>query len=176
MAKNKDIKKFRPIVSYFKRPFKRVLNASGRALQHLLSVLREPHFNLSSVSGALYEFERINDKYNESDLSCICLNRIAVKWLLAKVQTATRRHEISVPISKNNDSPPHLGRSSGKDHDRITFTFDELLDIVNFDLSNAVFCVGDTLLKQVVGIPMGSPINPSLAQIIPWYVLITSHR
>ena len=184
LAKNKDIKKFRPIVSYFKHPFKRVLNAAGRALQHLLSVLREPHFNLSSVSGALHKFERINDKYKESGLSCICLNgdlanmytsldhksiRIAVKWLLAKVQAATRRHEISVPISKNNDSPPHLGRSSGKDHDRITFTFDELLDIVNFDLSNAMFCVGDTLLKQVVGIPMGSPISPSLAQIICAY-------
>ena len=32
-----------------------------------------------------------------------------------------------------------------------------------------MFCVGDTLLKQVVGIPMGSPISPPLAQIICAY-------
>ena len=36
LPKNKDVKKDRPITSYFKHPFKKVFNAAGRALLHIL--------------------------------------------------------------------------------------------------------------------------------------------
>ena len=54
-------------------------------------------------------------------------------------------------------------------------TFDELFTIVNFDLRNSYFCVGDTLLKQIIGMPMGSPVSPALAQIVCAYYETKMH-
>ena len=93
----------------------------------------------------------------------------AVTDVLKHVSKNTRRKEVMVPKSKMMGTP-HLGRSSSVDDKAVTFTFDELLDIVKFDLNNAYFRIGDTILQQRVGIPMGSPLSPALAQIVcAWY-------
>ena len=47
---------------------------------------------------------------------------------------STRRKEVMVRKSKIMGNP-HLGRSSSVDDKAVTFTFDELLDIVKFDLN-----------------------------------------
>ena len=49
MIKNKDICKFRPIVSYFRHPWKRLLRAAGRALDLLLQKAPVAHFNMPRV-------------------------------------------------------------------------------------------------------------------------------
>jgi hypothetical protein len=51
----------------------------------------------------------------------------------------------------------------------VTFSFQDLEDIVRFDLSNAIFTTYDSVLKQNVGIPMGSPLSPVLANLICAY-------
>ena len=48
----------------------------------------------------------------------------------------------------------------------MTITFKQLLRFVQFDLSNVFFTLGDTVLKQINGIPMGSPNSPALAIIV----------
>ena len=76
---------------------------------------------------------------------------------------------MAIPKSKILGSP-HLGRAASVDEKSVTFTFGELLGIVKFDLNNAYFRIGDTILQQRVGIPMGSPLSPALAQIVcAWY-------
>lgn len=188
LPKNKDIKKTRPIVSYFKHPFKRVLNSAGRALLHILECTKEPHFNMSNVSDLMPRVEKINKKYTHDNgttcnLACVCLNgdlanmytsldhgsiRKAVQWLLDSVRSSSRRSEVSVPAFKMGEKA-HLGRSGESDSKRINFTFDELINVIKFDLKNSYFKIGDRILQQRVGIPMGSPLSPALAQIVCAY-------
>ena len=56
------------------------------------------------------------------------------------------------------------------------FDFDTLFEIVNMDLSNAFFTVGDVLLKQIKGIAMGSPLSPILAILVCAYYENTFFR
>ena len=51
----------------------------------------------------------------------------------------------------------------------IPITFDQLLMFAQFDLDNVFFTLGKNILKQIIGIPMGSPLSPSLAIIICAY-------
>ena len=48
-------------------------------------------------------------------------------------------------------------------------SYDELLEIVCFDLDNSFFTVGNYIGKQTCGIPMGSPLSPALAVIVCAY-------
>ena len=60
LPKNKDIEKDRPITSYFKHPFKRVFNSTGRALLHLLEKTTDQHFNMSNVNDLMTKVEKLN--------------------------------------------------------------------------------------------------------------------
>ena len=80
-----------------------------------------------------------------------------------------RRHEVSVPLFKVSGGDVHLGRTGDADTKRITISFDEILEIIEFDLNNTYFRVGDKVLQQKVGIPMGSPPSPALAQVVCAY-------
>ena len=54
--------------------------------------------------------------------------------------------------------------------DEIQLTFDEIVQIVQFDLDNASFTVGDDVIMiQGVGIPMGSPTSSAIAPMICIY-------
>ena len=44
--------------------------------------------------------------------------------------------------------------------------WDDLLDFVELDLYSCFFSIGDVILKQDIGIPMGSPMSPPLAVIL----------
>lgn len=188
LPKNKDIEKDRPITSYFKHPFKRVFNSTGRALLHLLEKTTDQHFNMSNVNDLMTKVEKLNSITQGDDTSraCLCLNgdlanmftsldhtsiREAVRWLLNSVGTSTRRRSVSVPTSKVAGGDVHLtsGQSGDADTKRITITFEDILEIVDFDLNNTYFRVGDRVLQQKVGIPMGSPLSPALAQIVCAY-------
>ena len=62
--------------------------------------------------------------------------------------------------------------------DEIYITFDELKSIVKFDLENATFNLGSNItLRQLIGIPMGSPLSSALAPLVCIYfehILFTS--
>ena len=96
--------------------------------------------------------------------------RNAVHWLLHDVTKGNMRDrkKVSVPVSKT-DNDLHFGTSCDVDKSRITLTYDDLTDIVNFDLNNSVFTVGSWTGKQTCGIPMGSPLSPALAVIVCAY-------
>ena len=140
---------------------------------------------MGNVSDLMTKLETLNNNSRSTSQprSCLCLNgdlanmftsldhtsiRKAVRWLLESVRETSRRRETLVPMSLTG-GPIHLGRSGDADTKRITLTFDEILDIINFDLNNTYFRVGDTVLQQKVGIPMGSPLSPAIAQIVCAY-------
>ena len=45
------------------------------------------------------------------------------------------------------------------------FTFQQIREVLVWDMDNVYFKVGDTILKQVNGLPMGSPPSPVLANL-----------
>jgi len=50
-----------------------------------------------------------------------------------------------------------------RDGGDVTITFNQIRQFVLFDLENVFFTLGITILKQINGIPMGSPTSPALA-------------
>jgi hypothetical protein len=61
-----------------------------------------------------------------------------------------------------------LGTSSNTDG-FVNFPLTSIRQVVKFDLENATFTIGDKILRQTVGIPMGSPISPVLAILVCAY-------
>ena len=49
-----------------------------------------------------------------------------------------------------------------RDNTRITLTFKQMLDVVQFSLDNAFFTLGDKIIQQTHGIPMGDPMSPAI--------------
>ena len=105
--------------------------------------------------------------YTSLDHSSI---RTAIRWVLFDTQKKRfrDRRAVSIPVSKN-DNDIHFGRSLASDGSRLTLSYDDLLSIVEFDLDNSFFKIGDFIGKQTSGIPMGSPLSPALAVIVCAY-------
>lgn len=182
MPKNKDIRKWRPIVSYCVHPMRVVLQRAGRALSFMLKKCGAEHFTLHTTQEFVptlkqivsmmhtHGFDRfacvagdIKQMYTELPHDFVLE---AVDWLIQRAGAKTRRSHIAVPRRGNK------GIHFGIDYntaDYVTFDFATLRDIVAFDLNNATFTQGETLLSQKVGIPMGSPMSPALAIIMCAY-------
>ena len=95
--------------------------------------------------------------------------RTAVKWLLYETgKTKRNRKCVSVPVS-SSDKSVHFGRSTLSVEDRFDLTYENIIDIMNFDLNNNYFTIGSFTGKQTCGIPMGSPLSPALAVIVCAY-------
>ena len=96
--------------------------------------------------------------------------RKAIRWLLYDTNKKGLRDRkmVSIPVN-SHDKNITFGRSMDSDNTKITLTYDELVDIVNFDLNNSIFTVGTYTKQQKCGIPMGSPLSPALAVIVCAY-------
>ena len=185
LFKNKSLMKYRPITSYAAHPYKRLFNAAARALNFILENCTANHFNLAKICNfkkVIFGFNdilKVHDYNFESvtgDLANMYTNldhdsiRTAVRWVLFETEKCGLRDRrcVSVPVSKSDNSVRY-GRSVTSDGSRINLTYDELLEIVCFDLNNSFFTVGNFVGKQTCGIPMGSPISPALAVIVCAY-------
>jgi hypothetical protein len=181
LRKNKDVTRLRPIVSYFHHPIKAVFNRASRALLYILHNSKANHFvlprtqDLVPVLSARLQADRsafskagisfapgdIKEMYTALPHADILK---AIKWLFSMSRSRTRY--ISVPI--NTKGTPHYGKPSSKD--MIAMSFDLLQSIVEFDLQHSIFSLGrSTLLRQHIGIGMGSPLSPALAIIVCAY-------
>ena len=74
------------------------------------------------------------------------------------IKAKTNKGIINVP--KIGKGPAHWGRSSNMD--RVNLTFKQLMDIAKFSLENAYFTMGDKIVQQTVGLPMGDPLSPAM--------------
>jgi len=87
----------------------------------------------------------------------------AVEWLLE--MTIPERREKFVTVRRRGREGARFGRSYNKN----TFTeikMTEILEVVKFDTGNCFFRIDDIILKQVWGVPMGSPMSPIIAILV----------
>jgi hypothetical protein len=181
LVKNKDIqKKIRPIISYARHPMRRLLHAAASALNFMLKKIKVDNFVLWRCQDFLPTLQdRINNiirtlgrKANFIIIPADIKNmftelpqeavRRAMSWFLDIVKKNNRK--TSVRVHKNDLEKPSFGRSVNL-ADYINLTFEELKQIIFFDLENCIFNVGNCTMRQKDGIPMGSQTSPPVAVI-----------
>ena len=185
LFKNKDLLKYRPITSYSSHPYKKLLNATARGLNFILENADIAHFNLPNICKFKDIINGFNNDLSNHDYKFKCIAgdlsnmytyldhtsiRKAVRWLLydTKKSKTRDRKVISVPTCKS-DKSIHFGRSTLTSEARFDLSYEDIIDIMNFDLNNSVFTIGTFTGKQTCGIPMGSPLSPALAVIVCAY-------
>jgi hypothetical protein len=184
LPKNKDLAKTRPIVSYATHPMRPMLQRASRALCMLLKspLIADKHLTLHRTDQFVESMMRaqeqcLNEGFNHTLLLAGDIKQMytelshsfimeAFDWLVDTVTPQYRRKHISVP--KRARKGAHMGCNYNS-ASFITFSLQEIRDIVKFDLDNAIFTVGETTMKQNIGIPMGSPISPVLAVLVCAY-------
>ena len=85
------------------------------------------------------------------------------------ITAKTSKEAVNLPIA--GKGPVHWGY--GDKETRITLTFKQMLDTVRFSLDNAFFTLGDKVIQQVHGIPMGDPLSPAICIATCAYVEMT---
>jgi len=180
LPKFKDIEKMRPIVSYKKHPLRKVLNISARALTFLLKSCTElKHLTLWETNHILPQIQMLTDRWIEKGYQYQLITGDiknmfttlppeelieATEWLMELIINKKRRnHYITVKRRGRG------GVRYGKSYNKLSYTqikYETLLDIIKFDICNCYFTMGNTLLKQIWGVPMGSPLSPIIAILV----------
>jgi hypothetical protein len=187
LMKNKDVSRSRPIVSYSPHPLKQMFNYCGRSFMFLL--LSNPnltHFTLPRTHDFLKQHIHIlqqkisnlkstNNIYELLSLSYDVKNMYtelphnqimnSIHWIIDQTKLTKFGRHNRIHIQKSGRNGVTFQRSGGS----FPITFDQLLMFAQFDLDNVFFTLGKNILKQIIGIPMGSPLSPSLAIIICAY-------
>lgn len=84
----------------------------------------------------------------------------SVRFILDKVSSSRRRDSVIVPNERRESCL--FGKASNK-HESKTAKFCDILEFMNFDLDNSYFTLGDTILKQRQGTPIGGILSTSMA-------------
>lgn len=188
LFKNKDINKLRPIVSYSPHPLKRILNITCRALNHMIKKIDNNHAihcNMETcieLKDRIKEFEkRMKYKFGKRTRFAYIMGDVknmytelphhtiikAVKWILQAYKHQTRRDTLTV--KRRGKGGVSNGRAINT-FSSTSITLTQILEVVKFDLENAIFAVGSperthNTFRQTIGVPMGSPLSPALAKI-----------
>jgi len=180
LPKFKDLNKTRPIVSYYYHPLRRILNLFARALTFLLKTCTVvKHLTIWNTDALIANIqlqtngwmERNNHQYDiitgdiKNMYTMLPPEEMiqAVEWLLQHV--IPRRREQYITIKKRGRDGARFGRTYNRDtHTEIKIT--QIITIVQFDTNNCFFKTGPTILKQVWGVPMGSPMSPIIAILV----------
>jgi hypothetical protein len=182
LKKNKDLKKNRPLVSYFNHPLKKPLNMTARALSYMLKQSgcdQNVLWKTIDLKHKVRQFNKMKDAgdristltgdlanmYTSLDHDSI---KTALTWIISKTKLVTRRHAVSVPITKHFGEPSFANGTMNPDTHKI-LTFNDISNMVLFDLDNTCFSISETILQQHTGISMGSPLSPALAIIVCAY-------
>jgi len=186
LKKDKDTTRIRPLVSYRKHPYRRMFNVVARAINFITSSLKIKHCNIekcTDIKTLLENFQNqaykkyrkhtrfahkmgdIKNMYTELKHDVILE---ALDWAIQTFKSCTRSRNPPISIPKFGRKGAYIGRTSHSDE--IYISFAEIRKIVKFDLHNAIFQLGqDTILKQLIGIPMGSPLSAALAPLVCIY-------
>lgn len=174
IPKEKDLNKFRPIVSYANHPLKRLLNTTGRIINFMMKKCNLEGMTLwktNDVTEKLLEFnEKIQEVWNNemetimivSDIKDMYTNLShdkiieSIEWL-CEIYKYKFGDQISIKPGGRN------GGVNGKKKNLWNFDLKMIIEVVKFDLENAAFTFGNIVLRQMIGIPMGSPLSPSIA-------------
>jgi hypothetical protein len=184
LPKNKDINKCRPVVSYFNHPHKKLFNICSRAIMGMLKRIDKEHCILWKTGDLKKDLEeKIEKIVDDREDRKVCIKAYDIKqfytnlnhkeigkawrWLLDCVKKKVRNCEF-VSVCNNGKEPVRLGRKCGLYgwHDVDVNTIGRVIEM---DLNNTFFTIGDITLQQTKGIPMGSPLSPVLAIMVCAY-------
>ena len=173
LPKEKDLGKMRPIVSYKKHPLKRLFNYVGKILCFMIKNSDIKSFTLWRTGDMTKVIEEANEMigaWNKEEIEVKMMvydvkemytnlphQEIihAVEWLIERFR---ERHGEWITITRNRMKDIKIGKKRGK-----SFNLSMIYETVKQDLNNAVFKCGIIPVIQTIGIPMGSPLSPSLA-------------
>ena len=185
LVKDKDITRNRPLISYRKHPYRKMLNFVSRAISFITSTIQVKHCNLEKCTDLKERLERFQSiataKYGDDARFVYMMGDIknmytelrhdvilkALNWAITTFKSQHRRRSIL--------SGPRFGRKGiyiGRTtlSDEIQISLEEIKKVVKFDLDHPIFELGkDTILKQKIGIPMGSPLSAALAPLVCIY-------
>jgi hypothetical protein len=183
--KAKNIQKSRVIVSCAKHPLRQILHGVGRILIFLLCKCAFKHFNLYSVAELVQKIERYKAECPQGDVLLALVSDVkemytgmlhaqckdAVAFLIDKSKEVLRSPFISV--AKAKQGPMFVGKSQSSEF--ICFHLDDLLQFVEFELSNLYFGLGNEIvLLQLIGAAMGGFSSPGCAQAVASYAEYSS--
>ena len=190
VPKLKDINKLRPLASYFRHPLKYVYKYAGMALIIILKALTNTHhFNLFRTYDTLDHLEKIFQEIENLEKTSPDLHIStyagdvkqlftelpheevidAMKWAIEMVRkTKKGRSKYSVTLNKIDKKMSRMGPTYD-DIETIEVTFQEIIQIVRSDMGNSFFKINEEIIRQIFGIPQGSPLSPALAQCVLMY-------
>ena len=89
---------------------------------------------------------------------------LALDWILQLAEDQLHITSLAIPMKKQCLEPIRPKRINDKRFVSLSLT--KLKEIVLFDLKNCYYVLGNVVLRQRKGIPMGSPLSPVLAMLI----------
>jgi hypothetical protein len=192
--KYKDLNRYRPLMSYSNHYLRALFKLAGSALTFMLLQIpmRYQHFNLFNMTcvktfidstnkqfatldvDAIYPFlVDISNMYTEMQHTTIMK---ALIWLVGVTSSHERgRDRIAIRRFKSKKFVTHWGRSYNK-FTHIEMNIETLIMIIQFDMNNVYFTLGDILLRQINGIPMGGFISAPEAQLVCIYSEVQFHE
>jgi len=175
----------RPLGAFIVSPDKPLRSLASRFTNALLTLTPIKHFMIlqtTSLKQRVTEFDKQANKRSFRitthgfDLKNFYME-IVIPTLITKIKRAFDMYAatyktkcISIPKHKTSKLPP-LPHSTNK-HDYYHTHLDTLLDILVYCISNAYFTLGSHILQQILGLPMGCPTSPPLANL---YISIDEH-
>lgn len=182
LPKFKDPSRYRVIVSYAHHPLRTVMWVCQKAIMFIISTLPSKHFNLPKtqlfLSRLTQHATELKQQHGNSDqLEFIPFSldikemftglphktiKQAVDFLLHHAATLNRRNVAHIRVPKDKSDPCGWGKSANlSEVHNITFT--QIRGVVHFDVGSAYFSVGDTILLQKAGAPIGGVLSTALA-------------
>jgi hypothetical protein len=187
LPKNKDITRWRPLVSYYNNFSKRAGKLIARALTVIIKTL-EGIWNTMNIS-TTNEVKPIINKLNKSEkwknlckqnnitliafdikeqFTNLCKSEVidGIKAGLKKIRKTFRTHYVSVAKRKIDRYRDKIGEKGNDFH---IFTFKDILQYVEYELKTSIFKYGDKYISQKNGLPMSGFLSASLVQIDSMY-------
>jgi hypothetical protein len=178
IPKAKDLSRFRPIVSYFKHPLKRVFQVTQRAVMFIIKNMRVTHFTLNRTQDLLAHLAGFQTELSatfDNDTAFLPFS-MDIKEMFTDLLHSVVRDSIIFVISQANDltrskfvripRDKALKCSFGKSSNRFEtdhISFEQIFDVVDFDIRNAFFTVGDQIFHQINGAPIGGVLSTAEA-------------
>jgi hypothetical protein len=179
LPKNKDpINKQRPIVPNYNSPAKRLTRAVAAVLSYLLtyaSILES--FNITATKDLVAKLRAMNGKFlgmNFLKIFSFDVKNMYTNLMHPDLDTFLFQFLMHV-LMKLKSLQFHVHKTKKKEHVHVgrnpgsqvfyTIPFKILHKVVMWDVKYCYFFAGDTILKQKIGLSMGSCCSPILAQI-----------
>lgn len=177
IPKNKNLNKYRPIISYSNHSLKKLFKIASRGLFHILKNIKSiKHFNITKSTEFMEFIKDIKLKSSKQymlikgDIKEMFSNipheelKKTINWFINIYKQEHNSEIISIKV--NGKIETYTGYYDGKKKRLFKeITLDQIKNIAFFDIDNAFMKFGNYILKQIIGIPMGSPISPILATL-----------